>query len=303
MLLLGITFSGLFPLVKMYSRMVGSLEHGPDQVSSQFEISNAYRVTKSEPNTAPLDAEWYHVPATDEWVRKRFLVPFSDSDANLAVDAQLSAADAWARRLGIVASVRYKRPADRVSPPDCCTSPESLPEPTQQSITPLDAVVGPQYSDFPVSPDPAWSDDSPAAASAYGGNQRHPPVSVATALWTFTGVTAGWYQVEATGLAPGGATLPANTYSLSYVSHAIPMVEDVTPATAFTFQASSDWQFLAVKYFDAGNVTVQLTTDASGTAIADGMRLVRCSLQITSWPPPTATTATATVEIRPAVRP
>ena len=72
--------------------------------------------------------------------------------------------------------------------------------------------------------------------------------------------------------------MPAGTYRLSYGTTS---GEDVTPVTDLTFRTSDTWQLLTTKYISgAGDVTVQLTPDASGTAIADGMRLVRCSLQI-----------------------
>lgn len=276
LLLLGIAMSGLFPLVIMYSRVLESLEQRPYHLSFQ---RNTYR------EEHPL--EWYQVPATPaapnsgEWVNKWYLMPFSDSASR--------ASDAWARKLGTSASVKYKSPTSTLE--------ESLTEPTTADITVWDAVAGDHYSD---SSDPAWTDDDPPATGAYGGNQRRPaPGNVATATWTFTDVIAGWYRLEATGLVSGDAALPAGTYKLSYGTT---VGEDVTPSTHLKFEASSLWQPLTTKYFIAGTVTVQLTTDTSGAMIADGMRLVRCSVQIASLTPPTTETAGASVEIKPAVR-
>ena len=134
----------------------------------------------------------------------------------------------------------------------------------------------------------------------YGGNERCPMAGVVgTATWTFSNVAAGWYRVEATGLVAGATPLPAGTYTLSYGTTSS---EDVTPATGLTFQTSEVFQPLTTKYISGGSVTVQLTTDTSGTAIADAIRLVRCSVQITSFAWPASATGTASVEIKPAVR-
>lgn len=316
MLLFGVTIGGLFPLIAMYSRMLGSLEQRPDEVSRPLRSSNAYRVAKSDPQVPAFDAEWYQVstqstaPNAGEWVRKRFLVPFSDSDSNQTVDAQLSAADAWARRLGASASVRYNRPADRAAPPDRCNSPENLPEPTKATDANPAGVdaADTTTTDYSESPPPTceaplvpWT----TVTGAYGGNNaaRQSPVNATntpTATWTLNipSGEAGWYQVQATGLVPG--TMPAACFYKLSTDAGVNWSDPITPS--LTFGQSSTWQPLVTKYFDDGTVTVQLTTDTLGSAIADRVRLVRCSVQITSWPKPTATTATATVDIKPAVR-
>lgn len=282
LLLFGVAISGLFPLVVMYSRVLESLEQRPNQLSLHRNADvdgNKYRVERF--------LEWYQVPATPavpnsgEWVHKWYLVPFSDSASRMS--------DAWTRKLGAGASIKYNSPTSALE--------ETLTEPTTVDITAWDAMAGDHYSD---SLDPAWTDDDPAATGAYGGNQRHPAAGkAATATWTFTDVVAGWYRVEATGLVSWETTLPAGTYKLSYGTT---VGEDVTPPTHLKFETSSVWWPLTTKYFNAGTVTVQLTTDTSGAAIADGMRIVRCSVQIKSLTPPTAETATASVEIKPAVR-
>jgi len=276
LLLFGIAMSGLFPLVVMYSRTLELLEQRPKQLALD---RLAYRVANP--------AEWYQVPATPaapnsgEWVHKWYLVPFSDNASR--------ASDAWVRKLGASASIKYKSPTSSLEEP--------LTEPTTADIAVWDAVVGDHYSD---SLDPAWTDDDPPATGAYGGNQRHPAAdTVATATWTFTDVVAGWYRLEATGLVSGETMLPAGTYKLSYGTT---VGEDITPPTHLKFETSLTWQPLTTKYFSEGTVTVQLTADTSGTAIADGMRIVRCSVQIKSLTPPSAETAEASVEIKPAVR-
>jgi prepilin-type N-terminal cleavage/methylation domain-containing protein len=280
LLLFGIAMSGLFPLVVMYSRVLKSLEQRPKPLSVDTD-SYAYRVANP--------TEWHQVPATPaapnsgEWVRRWYLVPASDGLA--------PSSDAWARKLGADASVNLVTPANPTE--------VSLAEPTTADVTAWDAEVGVHYSD---SADPAWTDDDPAATGAYRGNQRHPAAgNVATATWTFTGVVAGWYRVEATGLVSPGPLPTGCNYKLSS-DLGVTWGNPITP-TNLTFGTSSTWQPLTTKYFSAGTVTVQLTTDTSGTVIADGLRIVRCSVQIQRLDPFTREAAAASVEIKPAVRP
>jgi prepilin-type N-terminal cleavage/methylation domain-containing protein len=110
LLLFGIAMSGLFPLVVMYSRALESLEQRPSQMSFHRNASvdgNAYRVGH------PL--EWYQVPAnpalpnSGEWVHRWYLVPFSDSAATTS--------NAWARKLGASASIKYKSPTSTLEEP------------------------------------------------------------------------------------------------------------------------------------------------------------------------------------------
>jgi hypothetical protein len=216
------------------------------------------------------------------------LVPFSDSDSNPS--------DAWARKLGASASIHYKSPA---SPPRVVDLLEPT-KPTDPDPNALDAVGG-GTNPYTEAPGPDWLDEP--SLDALGQSQRRAPEDAsASARWSFNVVDAGWYQVQATGLVSGAA--PATcSYTLFYGS---PAVDVPIPVPAnLTFGASSVWSPLMTKplYFIANTVvTVQLTPDASGTAIADGMRIVRCSVQIQSLEPLTRETATARVEIKPAVR-
>jgi prepilin-type N-terminal cleavage/methylation domain-containing protein len=286
LLLFGMAMSGLFPLVVMYSRALEVLEQRPSQLSGHRSAGvddNAYRLANP--------AEWYQVgaapytrtdsqPNAGDWVHKWYLVPCSDSASR--------GSNVWARKLGACASIRYRAPTGTIEEP--------VDVPTTAEITVWDAGVAGHYSQ---SLDPSWTDYAPTPG-AYGDNQRRPdPGKVGTATWTFNDVAAGWYRVEATGLVAGATTLPAGTYRLS---NGTTTAEDVTPAKALAFGTSAVWQPLTTKYISAGDVTVQLTTDTSGTAIADAVRLVRCSVQIKSLTWSTSDTATASVEIKPAVR-
>ena len=244
MVLLGIAMSGLFPLIVMHSRVLQSLER---------------RDAKERAGTS--------VPVVFKW----YLVPFSDQESQ--------GADAWARKLGVSALVKYTDPS----------SPQTFSDLARGSTIPLDAG-GADYSE---SGD--WSDE--AVDDAFNHNQHsHPGGTPAIAIWTFAVGVAGWYQVQATGLVPGTPP-PGCTYTLGYSSSSLTLP---IPAT-LGFGASASWQTLTTTYLPAGAVTVQLNTGASAAAIADGMQIVPCSLQITSLAPipPTSASATAIVDIKP----
>jgi prepilin-type N-terminal cleavage/methylation domain-containing protein len=283
LLMFGIAMSALFPLVVMYSRVLESLEQRPNQLSfhrSAGVDGRDYRVAH------PL--EWYQVPTgpgapnAGEWVHRWYLVPSSDSAARTA--------DAWARKLGASASIKYFSPTGTLEEP--------LAEPTQANIIAWDAVGG-TTAYYVETPQDGWSDEAPAAA--WNGNQRRqPPGLAATAAWLFTVPDDGWYRIEATGLVAGSPPAGCN-YT---ISSGAPATEVTVPMPAGqTFGASAIWSPLAIKHFSSGPVTVRLNAAATESALADGMRLVRCSVQITSWTPPLAAgTATVSVEIKPAIR-
>jgi hypothetical protein len=282
LLLFGIAMSGLFPLVVMYSRVLELLEQRPNQLSAHRNADvdgKAYRVEHP--------AEWYQVPATPavpnsgEWVHKWYLVPSSDSASPVSV--------AWARKLGASASIKFAAPTNRTEEP--------LAEPAKWDDE-LDAVGGGTNPNYTEAPGSDWSDES--SADAWNGSQRRqPPGEAANATWTFAVPDDGWYRIEATGLVSGTPSAGCS-YTLSYgdppADVAVPL-----PATE-TFGASSTWSVLTTKYLGSGQLTVRLNAGASDSAIADGMRIVRCSVQIKTLTPPTTETATASVEITPAVR-
>jgi len=278
--------SGLFPLVVMYSRVLELLEQRPKQLALD-------RLAYREANPT----EWYQVPATPaapnsgEWVHKWYLVPFSDSDI------AAKASDAWARKLGASASIKHKSPTG--------TSEVLLAEPTKPTDTELaglDAGVATYYKELPEPSDP----DHPwiPVDGVYYNAQAHqsPPgaTSTPTATWTFTGVTAGWYRIEATGLVSPGP-LPMDCFYKFSSDSGATWSDSITPN--LTFGQSARWELLAIRYFSSSDVMIQLTTGTNSNAIADGMRIVRCSVQIKSLTLPTAETGTATVEIKPALRP
>lgn len=281
LLLFGIAMSALFPLVSTYSRALELLEQRPDRV--QQLSRHRYEDVDGHTYRVDHETEWYQVPASPaapnsgEWVHKWYLVPFSDSDSQ--------GADAWARKLGASATIKYKSPQSTT---------EQLPnEPTKATdVDPCGVDAG----TLGYTESGPWT-DVPDSDAYNDGYHRSPSgaTDVPTATWTLPVDPSGWYQIEATGIVLGTSPLPLDTYRI--------VDQDITPATSLTFGPSSEWCSLTTKYLSAGVVTVQLTTDASGTAIADGMRLVRCSVQVESLDPITAETATARVSIKPGKRP
>lgn len=245
MVLFGIAMSGLFPLVVMHSRVLQSLERrdAMERVGSDV----------------PVVFKWY-------------LVPFSDRDSQ--------GADAWARKLGAGALVKYTAPSS-----------QAIADPARGSTIELDAIDGAAYYSESTTD---WSNE--ATSAAFGGSQRcHPAGNPTSATWTFIVGVAGWYQIQATGLEALG-TLPAGcSYALSCNGTS----QGIISPTGFTFGAGQSWRLLASRYLNAGDVTVTLTTDGTTAAIADGMRLVPCSLQVKSFTPPSSASATAVVEIKP----
>lgn len=280
LLLFGIAMSGLFPMVVMYSRMLESLEQRPNQLALD---RLAYRVEH------PL--EWYQVPAdppvpnSGEWVHKWYLVPFSDIPS--------STSSAWARKLGASASVKIGT---------YTTYTQQTPTAPTKCDNSLDADDIESDSSYVEAVPANWTTGSSAAAY-YDSYRKQQVAEETTAEWTFTVSEKGWYQVQATGFVPGTSTSDSSytvTYGTGPTSDPVSLPSD----KMFEFGTSLEWTVLTTKYFSADTVTVQLTTGTSGTAIADGMQLVRCSVQVESWTPPTTETAeaTATVEIKPAVR-
>jgi len=300
LLLFGIAMSGLFPLVVMYSRVLELLEQRPTKLSfhrtndATYGDNNEYRITNfttkwykvgTAPNTTPNTE-----PNFGEWVHKWYLVPSSDGASQ--------ASNAWARKLGASASVRFAVPTNRTEEP--------LAEPTKADITVVDDGAAAYVAGD-------WVLD--ASGGFQGNRHRHahsaapPPTSDEKATWTFPQVASGWYQVQATWTPLGDQatdvsyTLYDNGTSLAATFPVASQNQQVAPTLN---DGGVLWQPLKIAYFPSGFVSVTLSavsaTNSTAYVNADGMRLVRCSVQITSLTPPTTETATASVEIRPAVR-
>ncbi len=300
-LMLGLSISAVFPLVISYSRTMESLEQRPRDLSlhrTSTADNYDYRLAHSD--------EWYRVgtppytkttsqPNAGEWVHKWYLKPFSDS----ATGNTVKDSDGWARKLGAGSTVTYNEPL--------ITSSLLLNEPTKDDSndSTKDDVVGPIDADDNES-DSLYVEAVPAnwtnatSSAAYGNTYRKQQVAEATtAMWTLTVVEEGWYQVQATGFVSGVSSSGGN-YTVGYGTGPTYDAVSIPSDKMFGLGTSVEWTVLATKHFPAGIVTVQLNADATKTAIADCIRLVRCSMQIQACDDPTAATPTITVKIQPA---
>jgi len=301
LLLFGLSISALFPLVVSYSKTMESLEQRPRDLSlhrTSTADNYNYRTTHGD--------EWYRVgtppytkttsqPNAGEWVHKWYLKPFSDS----ATGNTVKDSDGWARKLGAGSTVTFEEPS--------ITSSLLLNEPTKDDSndSTQDDVVGPLDADdnesnsLYVEAVPAdWTNATSSAA--YGNTYRKQQVAEATtAVWTLTVVEEGWYQVQATGFISGVSSSGGN-YTVGYGTGPTYDAVSIPSDKMFGLGTGVEWTALATKYFPAGTVTVQLNADATKTAIADGIRLVRCSVQIQTCDDPTVAAPNITVKIQPA---
>ena len=166
----------------------------------------------------------------------------------------------WEQKLGAAASLSD-------------TDPGPMPEPPLLLID--DGAV--EYGDN------GWIEETDAAAFE-ADRRRASLVEGLTAVWMFTDVPAGWYQVQATWTE---APTQANNALYSIYDG-----EDLVGETTIDQQTAPDgveyedwqWQTLDTKYFDAGTVGVQLHSQATSEVVADGVRLspVKNDVQILS---------------------
>jgi prepilin-type N-terminal cleavage/methylation domain-containing protein len=285
MLLFAVAMSGMFPLVIMYSRMVQALEQRWNPVmgdwyllshpgaSARFESLAGRRWDNANSN------EWYAVPAptrsdpgATEWVHRWYLEPSQDP---------------WARKLGQSAAITST---------DDGWPPAGQP----QSLAPVTIHAGDPSPAYQETGD--WDAQHQHAAAAGG--------SADAATWTFSVPAAGWYRVQATwtesaALAgDAGYTIvydgPASPASATANQQAAPDLPPAAPA-----DEGKPWHTLATAYFSRSgtSVSVSLQASASGPVVADGMRIVPCSVQVPllKWTSgsPAVEEVTASVEIKP----
>jgi prepilin-type N-terminal cleavage/methylation domain-containing protein len=256
MLLFGVAMSGVVSLVVMQARTLTSLEQGPKHVAlhPNPDTSNSYRTEHTE--------EWHQVATESdeanagEWVHKWYLVPNSHD---------------WGRKLGSAALLTSNDPGPKVPPP----------APTPANLTADDGDDG--HTEVGT-----WiSDPNSAAHSADQRRFVYPEGQItgdAKAVWTFTNVPAGWYQVQATWLSSPDQAADA-AYTL-YDSGELLTDYPVAPVDQRNLPIppegavaeSSLWQVLQTAYFATGTATVELSglsaIDPAAYVVADGVRLV-----------------------------
>lgn len=176
------------------------------------------------------------------------------------------AKDAWARKLGAAASLTKADPGP-------------LPTPPEWLVDDGDAGHSDTGSAWVCELNPqAFQGDHrrcsiPPAKKGHG-KTNPPPSSTDIATWTFTNVTPGWYYVQATWLGSSDQTTGA-LYAIhdgSSLLDEATMSQQIAPAGPI--YEGRPWQILATEYFKSGTVQVQLSGQAAGYLVADGMRLV-----------------------------
>jgi prepilin-type N-terminal cleavage/methylation domain-containing protein len=170
--------------------------------------------------------------------------------------------DPWARKLGAGASLTNQDPGPKPAPP---------------------VLVGDDGDEGYTQTAAAWVVKADTKSRAFQlDSRRHPPIPVGTtpseadhATWTFTGVTPGWYQIQATWAEATDQTDDAR-YTL-YDGETL--LGDASAnqrlAPAGVLYEGRPWQILATKYVCSSAVRVQLGGQSTaGYVVADGVRLV-----------------------------
>jgi prepilin-type N-terminal cleavage/methylation domain-containing protein len=163
--------------------------------------------------------------------------------------------DAWVQKLGAAASFSRLDPGPKPAPPVLIAD---------------DGDAG--YSEMGED----WTSETGSDTQAFGQDRRRHGQSAAvdTAVWTFSDVPVGWYQVQATWLeAPDRATDAHYTlYDGALTASQVNINQQAAPS-GVTF-SGRPWQTLAIAYLRNGAIRLQLNSNANGSVVADCVRLV-----------------------------
>jgi prepilin-type N-terminal cleavage/methylation domain-containing protein len=168
-------------------------------------------------------------------------------------------ADVWARKLGAAATLTNQAPGPKPPPPVLIAD---------------DGDAG--YSETGG----GWvvESDLPTTQSFQADHRRHAPAPDGSptdaAVWTFTGITPGWYQVQATWLEASDQTAAAQytIYDGDTALAAVSANQQIAPAGP-TFQ-DRPWKVLTTQYIRSGSVRAELAGQAAvGYVVADAVRL------------------------------
>lgn len=162
------------------------------------------------------------------------------------------ATSAWARKLGACACLITQEPGPRASSPTLLLD---------------DGDAGFAASGGWISqPDPA----------AYGGDVcwHSAAPNLETASWQFSGLPAGWYEVQATWTEASDRAAAA-WYAVFDGDSALGSYDvDQTSAPSGVVFGNRPWRVLAVLPVASGSARVELRSSAAGSVAADGVRLV-----------------------------
>jgi hypothetical protein len=164
----------------------------------------------------------------------------------------VAAADSWVKKLGAAASLVRQDPGP-----------------------PADPLLIVDDGDSGYSTAGDWTLES--TTLAFRGDQRRhsaAPGSQDNAVWTFSSVPAGWYQVQATWTAS-----PDQSSQASYMIYDGQNQVDIANAVQNNppngdLCEGKPWQALSTQFFRSGTARVQLGVDKNDSVVADGMRLV-----------------------------
>lgn len=166
----------------------------------------------------------------------------------------VSSSSGWARKLGARARLTTTPPAARVPPP---------------------VLLVDNGEDGYSESGGGWT--AAADSGAFQGQYRvhlSQDASSDTAVWQFTGLAPGWYQVRATWLeSPDRSTKALYTVYDGDTAHgAYPVTQRLAPSR--TLFDGRPWETLTVLWINGDNARVELSAQSDGSVAADGVQLV-----------------------------
>jgi prepilin-type N-terminal cleavage/methylation domain-containing protein len=172
-------------------------------------------------------------------------------------------ADTWARKLGASASLTAVDPGPK-PPPPVLIDDDGDPGYTQTSAN-WELQTG-------LPPDQAFQNDRSRHAPLPEGST---PSGTDNAVWTFTNIVPGWYQVEATWLESPDQTDAAHysVYDGGALLSETSFSQRIAPVGPL--YGSRPWQIVTTQYVRSGTAQVKLSGESTaGYVVADGLQLV-----------------------------
>ena len=166
----------------------------------------------------------------------------------------VASSNAWARKLGAPALLTTTPPGARMAPP---------------------VLLVDNGDDGYRESGGGWT--TAAAPGAFQGQyRRHAPQDFPqdTATWQFTGLTAGWFQLQVAWLPSPDRSVQAvyTCYDGDAAEGTYPLNQQAAPSGA-AFGGCA-WQSLATVWLNGPTASVSLSAQSDGSVAADGARLV-----------------------------
>lgn len=252
MVVFGIALAGMLPLVVILSRNIRPVRYGTE--------GNRY---------------YYRTPARD-W----------ESDARRDTWYVLPFSETWARKLGASARITDNSDTFDAYTPTTASHPAVQTFDDDADTTDSDSDGNEDYTD--AATDSNWQTGTRSSSITDRQDYRYHETlatapDTASATWTFTVATAGYYSLQASWPTDTGKTLTTVTYDVALNSAAVTgspfSVNQASPGNSVT-DTSGTWYPLSTDmvYLSAGTLQVTLNVPVLGAttsaALADGMRLV-----------------------------